>query len=86
MLGFDAVSPIFAMLSYRAAHACSRSACYRDDWLASFAAELRLERFETVIFFHLKSHTGISLNEYADKEAVAATHVQMFTERLLWRA
>ena len=60
------------MLSFRAEHDRSRAASYRDDWLAPFSAELRLERFDVVIFYHLKSHTGISLNEYADKEAGAA--------------
>ena len=72
LVGFDAVSPVLALLRFRRLHDRSRPACYKDDWLASFSAELCLERFELVIFYHLKSHTGISLNEYADKEAGAA--------------
>ena len=78
MVGFDAVSPVLALLRFRSMHDRSRSASYRDDWLASFSAELRLERFDVVIFYHLKSHTGISLNEYADKEAGVAASTEFY--------
>ncbi len=78
MVGFDAVSPVLALLRFRSMHDRSRSASYRDDWLASFSAELRLERFDVVIFYHLKSHTGISLNEYADKEAGVVASTELY--------
>ena len=37
LVGFDAVSPVLAMLRFRNMHDRARSACYRDDWLASFS-------------------------------------------------
>jgi hypothetical protein len=78
LVGFNAVSPVLALLRFRSMHDRAHSACYRDDWLASFSAALQLERFDVVIFYHLKAHSGISLNEYADKAAGAAANTDSY--------
>ena len=54
-----------------------------DHWLGEWWA--RLDRFDVVIFVHVKSHIGILVNEVADMHAKAALQEEMVEVKVVAR-
>ena len=66
-------------MAFMLEHERKRGDRYMDDWLCEWAEWLR--RYMVVVFVHVKSHTGVPLNEVADVLAKAARDLERVGEQ-----